>query len=152
MNKKTVAVIAAGAMVALALPASATPGSGVSGTVVARGTAVEKVKTRGNAPYDVVVQNLTIAPGGHTGWHTHPGIAVAVIKAGTLTIYDGDDASCIGHSYSAGEVYVDPGYGHIHLGRNESSTVALEIAVTYLDVPLNEGVRIDADDPGTCTF
>ncbi|GAA6525005.1 cupin domain-containing protein [Intrasporangium sp. DVR] len=152
MNKKTVAVIAAGAMLALALPASATPGSGVSGTVVARGTAVEKVKTRGNAPYDVVVQNLTIAPGGHTGWHTHPGIAVAVVKAGTLTIYESDDESCTGHDYTAGEVYVDPGYGHVHLGRNVSSDVTLEIAVTYLDVPVGEAVRIDAADPGNCSF
>jgi quercetin dioxygenase-like cupin family protein len=132
--------------------AVATPGSGASSTILARGLADEKVKTRGNEPYDVVVQQITIAPGGHTGWHTHPGSAVAVVKAGTLTIYDGDDSSCTAETFDAGEAYIDAGYGHVHIGRNEGS-VPLEILVTYLDVPAGGGpVRIDAANPGNCSF
>lgn len=132
--------------------AVATPGSGASGTILARGIATEKVKTRGNEPYDAVVQQIVIAPGGHTGWHTHPGIAIAVIKAGTLTIYDGDDRSCAPTTFTAGDTYIDPGYGHVHIGRNEG-TVPLEILVTYVDVPAGGGgVRIDASDPGNCSF
>ena len=130
----------------------ATPSSGVSATTLARGLAAEKVKTRGKKPYDVVTQQLVIAPGGQTGWHTHPGTAVAIVKAGTLTIYDGDDRSCSAHRFTAGDTYVDPGYGHVHNGRNEG-TVPLEIVVTYLDVPPGGGpVRIDARDPGNCSF
>ncbi|MGH2490027.1 MAG: hypothetical protein ACRDF9_00840, partial [Candidatus Limnocylindria bacterium] len=72
-----------------------TAGSGViSATVVARGTAGDKVKTRGNQAYDVVDQTVIIAAGGHTGWHTHPGMAIAVVKSGTLTIYHGHDRTC----------------------------------------------------------
>ena len=77
---------------------------------------------------------------------------MAVIKSGTLTIYDGDDASCTGRDYTAGQVYLDPGRGHVHFGRNLSVTVPLEIVVTYLDVPLGGGVREDAASPGNCPF
>jgi quercetin dioxygenase-like cupin family protein len=140
-----------GAAAVVAGIAVATPGSGASSTILARGLAVDKIKTRGNQPYDVVVQQITIAPGGHTGWHTHPGSAIAVIKAGTLTINDADDPSCTGRSYNAGDTYIDPGYGHVHIGRNEG-TVPLEIVVTYVDVPAAGGaVRIDAPDPGNCS-
>lgn len=47
---------------------------------------------------------------------------------------------------------IDPGYGHVHIGRNEGA-VTLEIVVTYVDVPAGgEPVRIDAADPGNCSF
>ena len=132
--------------------AVATTGSGATGTILARGVATDKVMTRGNQPFDVVAQEIVIQPGGHTGWHTHPGTAVAIIKAGALTIYDGDDRSCAPRTYHAGETYVDPGYGHVHIGRNEGS-VPLEILVTYVDVAAGGGpVRIDSANPGNCPF
>jgi quercetin dioxygenase-like cupin family protein len=143
--------LALGAGAVVAGVAVATPGSGASATNLARGLAEDKVKTRGNQPYDVVVQQISIAPGGHTGWHTHPGSAIAIVTAGTLTIYDADDPSCTARTYDAGQTYIDPGYGHVHIGRNEG-TVPLEIVVTYVDVPAGGGpVRIDASDPGTCS-
>lgn len=86
------------------------------------------------------------------GRHTHPGNAIAVVKSGTLTIYDGDDPSCTGRHFSAGQVYLDPGSGHVHLGRNESTRAPLEIVVTYLDFPLGGGVREDSENSGNCTF
>jgi mannose-6-phosphate isomerase-like protein (cupin superfamily) len=145
-----VALIAVVAL-AIAVPAAATPGSDITGPIIARGLADQKIKTRGNQPYDVVVQHITIQPGGYTGWHTHPGSAIAVVTTGTLTIYDADDATCTGRDFDAGEVYLDPGYGHVHLGRNEGTT-PLEIYVTYIDVPIGGGVREDAPDPGKCSF
>jgi quercetin dioxygenase-like cupin family protein len=151
MPKKRLILLLLGVVPVLAaVPALATSGSGASGTILARGMAVDKVVTRGHQPYDAVTQLITIAPGGNTGWHTHPGQAVAIVKSGTLTIYEGDDTSCEGRDYTAGQVYLDPGYGHVHIGRNEGDT-DLEIYVTYLDVPLGGGVRIDAADPGNCT-
>lgn len=136
--------------------AFATPGVGVSGTVLGQGLAMERVKTRGNQPYDVVVQSITIAAGGHTGWHTHPGIAVAIVKQGALTVYDADDPSCSPERYEAGDVYVDAGYGHVHIAFADADTET-EVLVTYLDVPPAEegeapAIRINADDPGNCAF
>jgi len=150
--KKALALALALAVVAVAAGiAVATPSGGVSASIVARGIAKEKVKTRGTEPYDAVTQQITIAPGGHTGWHTHPGNAIAIIKSGTLTVYEGDDPDCAPHAYNAGDVYIDPGHGHVHIGRNEG-TAPLEILVTYVDVPAGGGaVRIDQPNPGNCS-
>ena len=156
MSRKYLSVVVAAVVALVAVPAAATPGSGVDGPIVARGATADKVKSHSHGPYDVVVQHITIAPGGHTGWHTHPGNAIAVVKSGTLTIYDGDDTSCTGRPISAGQVYLDPGRGHVHIGRNETDKTlkpeTLEIVVTYLDVPVGGGVRQDAPSPGNCPF
>lgn len=148
--------IAVSAAIAIGLIGSevalGTAGSGVvAAPVIARGTGDEKVKTRGNQPYDVVVQRVTIAAGGHTGWHTHPGMAIVVVMSGTLTIYHADDRSCSPNVFTAGRVFVDEGYGAVHIGRNEGATT-LELSVTYLDVPIGQPFRIDAPRPGNCSF
>ena len=151
-TRKFLTIFAAAAAALTAIPADATPGSGAASTIVARGVTAEKIKSHSsNQPYDVVVQQITIDPGGKTGWHTHPGNAIAVVKSGTLTIYNGNDPSCTPHNYSAGQVYLDPGDGFVHLGRNETA-MPLEIVVTYLDVPPGGSVRVDAADPGTCAL
>jgi quercetin dioxygenase-like cupin family protein len=135
--------------------AVATPGSGiVSAPVLARGTLDGhfKIKLRDSSNRgDVVVQQVTLAPGGSTGWHTHPGPAVVVIKSGSFTLYDSDDPTCTGTTYSAGKVFIDSGYGHAHIGRNEDS-INTELYVTFLDVPVGQAPRIDAPDPGNCPF
>jgi len=98
----------------------------------------------------VVVQN-TFDPGGSTGWHTHPGPAYIVVTQGTLTLYDGDDPTCTPHTVTAGTGFLDPGFGHVHIARNEGTTPATAIA-TYLNVPPGGSPRIDAPAPGNCPF
>ena len=49
-------------------------------------------KTKGLS--DVYVQNNVWAPGGSTGWHTHPGHSLIIVTAGTVTTYEGDDPKC----------------------------------------------------------
>jgi quercetin dioxygenase-like cupin family protein len=53
-------------------------------------------------PSEVVAQQITLAPGGHTGWHTHPGPAVLVVKSGAMTLTMADRA-CSTHNYSTDE-------------------------------------------------
>jgi len=43
---------------------------------------------------DVYVTTNVVEPGGTSGWHTHPGPRVVVVKSGTATLYDGDDPTC----------------------------------------------------------
>ena len=135
--------------------AIATPGSGVVfSEIVGRGTLAPHFKIRlrdSSRPGDVLVQRITIAPGGYTGWHTHPGPAVVIVKSGALTLYDSDDPNCTPTLYAAGQVFVDGGYGHVHFGRNEGATNT-ELVVTYLDVPPGAAPREDAPDPGNCSF
>ncbi len=50
------------------------------------------------------------------------------------------------------QAFVDRGYGHVHMGRNESQTENVEIIATFLDVPVGVATRIDAPNPGNCPF
>lgn len=146
----------------------ATPGSGVlSATVVARGTFADptdikfKVDSGGqeviHAPgaQQTVVQQISIGPGGHTGWHSHPGPVVVVVTAGTLSFYSSEDPTCTPRTYGAGQAFIDRGQGHVHIARNESTTDSLVLWATYFDVPPPPpatNFRIDAPAPGNCPF
>jgi quercetin dioxygenase-like cupin family protein len=99
---------------------------------------------------DVYVQSNVWAPGGSTGWHSHPGHSLIVVTAGTVTDYEGHDPDCKPHVYKAGMGFVDPGGGHIHILRNEGEVEAQTIAVQF--IPADAERRIDVADPGNCHF
>jgi quercetin dioxygenase-like cupin family protein len=162
------AVIITAAVTALAGAVLATPGSGTTGVVAARAAFADIVdlkfsirddyRGRDNIQVrnagDTVMQQITFAPGGFSGWHSHPGPAVVLIRSGELTFYDGDDESCSGRTFSAGQASIDPGQGHVHFAVNQGTTPA-EVWVTYFDVPPGTGsmgVRDDAPAPGNCPF
>lgn len=142
----------------------ATPASGVVGTILARAGFVDQVDIKlkvqeGNrqeiiqvrGAQDTVMQQIVISPGGSTGWHSHPGPAIVLVKAGELTLFSSEDPTCTGRTYTAGQAFVDSGQGHVHIARNLTQNPT-ELWVTYLDVPPGESVRIDAADPGICGF
>lgn len=149
----------------LAGAALATPGSGVlTAMVFARGTFADptdikfKVDAGGeeviHAPdaRETVMQQIVIGPGGHTGWHSHPGPVVVIVRAGALTFYSSEDPGCTPRTYSAGQTFIDRGQGHVHIARNLSTTENLELWATYFDVPPGGAFRIDAPNPGNCPF
>jgi hypothetical protein len=106
-------------------------------------------KTKG--PSDLYVQSNVWAPGGSTGWHTHPGHSLIVVTAGTLTAYHADDPDCTPHVYTVGMGFVDEGGDHVHLIRNEDALdEARNIAVQL--IPSGATRRIDAPAPVTCGF
>lgn len=158
-------VIAAAVPAVLAGAALATPGFGIlSAPVLARASFVDPVDIKfkvGGLDADIihvrdaqetVMQQIVIGPGGHTGWHSHPGPAVVLIKSGELTLYSSDDPTCTGRTYTAGQAFVDSGQGHVHIARNLSQTQNTEVLVTYFDVPVGGLFRIDAANPGICSF
>jgi quercetin dioxygenase-like cupin family protein len=157
--------VAIAAVAGLQGGALATPGSGVvSATVKARAAFADptdiKLKVEGlgqeviHAPdaQETVVQEIVIGPGGHTGWHSHPGPVVVLVKSGALTFYDGDDPGCTPRRYEAGQAFIDRGQGHVHIARNLSTTDNLELWATYFDVPPGGAFRLDVPDPGNCAF
>jgi quercetin dioxygenase-like cupin family protein len=138
----------------------ATPSSGFS-SITSTASAVPEfaLKTLGNVhqvristkgPSDVHVTTNVVLPGGTSGWHTHPGPSIVVVKSGTATLYDGDDPSCTPQVYEAGSAFIDRGGGHVHVLRNENS-VNLE-TVAFQIVPAGATRRIDAPNPGYCGF
>jgi quercetin dioxygenase-like cupin family protein len=152
-------LLLAGALIAtiLAGNALATAPSGLVREILARATLApfhvqsNDVKLHAKDRADVVTQRVTLDPGGDTGWHTHFGPGIILVKSGTITLYHGDDPTCTGQRYSAGEGFVEPG-NDIHIGRNESATTPVEIIATYLNVPIGGSVAESVDRPGNCPF
>lgn len=160
-SKWTLAVVVG--LVGLAATAGvvlATPGSGFTAAQQWKGVFDEidvkaetdsyelELKTKGVS--DVYVTRNAIAVGGHSGWHTHPGPSLIIVTVGEIMAYDGDDPTCTPKRYRAGEGFVDPGNGHVHLLRNESGAPAETVAVQFL--PQGATRRIDAPAPGNCGF
>ena len=108
-----------------------------------------KLQTKGLS--DLYIQSNVWAPGGSTGWHTHPGPSLIIVTAGTVTGYEGDDPSCTPHVYAQGMGFVDPGGGHVHVLRNEDSTIEARTIAVQL-IPAAATRRIDAPAPGNCPF
>lgn len=99
---------------------------------------------------DVVMRELTIAPGGDSGWHFHPGPTYVIVAAGTLSNYEASDPTCTAQTFAAGSGFVEPP-GDVHLARNEGSS-NLVAFVTFTDVPVGGAFRLDAPNPGNCPF
>jgi quercetin dioxygenase-like cupin family protein len=99
---------------------------------------------------DVYVQNNVWAPGGSTGWHSHPGHSLIIVTVGSVTAYEGNDPDCKPTVYTAGMGFVDPGGDHVHNLRNEGSVEARTITVQL--IPADAMRRIDAASPGNCPF
>ena len=165
-NRRLVSAVVAAAATALASSVLATQGSGTTGVVAARAAFADIVdlkfsirddyRGRDNIQVrnagDTVMQQITFEPGGYSGWHSHPGPAVVLVASGQLTFYDGDDESCSGRTFSAGQALIDPGQGHVHFAVNQGS-IPTVVWVTYFDVPPGTGgmgVRVDAPAPGNC--
>src|SRR5438876_689337 len=73
MTRGLVVATSAFLLVGITVAASATPGTGVSDTILAKGTSPEGIVVSGRGNTDVTVRQITIAPGGSTGWHYHEG-------------------------------------------------------------------------------
>jgi len=162
-TKHIVIPVAAGIAATVAAVVLADPATGVVGTVMARAGFIDPVdiklkvgdqqKEVIHVPHagDTVMQRIVFAPGGQSGWHSHPGPAIVLVARGELTLYSSDDPSCVGRHIGLGQGFVDEGQGHVHLARNLSGQET-EVWVTYLDVPPGGGPRLDAADPGFCPF
>lgn len=144
MRSGTRVRIGAAGIVATALglvpaPAYATASSGVSATIVAQRTVDGK---------DYVLREITIQPGGSTGWHYHDGTLYALVKSGVLTHTNADCTTT--QTYRGHDTFIEPrGIMNIHIGRN-LGTAPVVLDVLYVD-PAGSPLSEDAPNPG-CTF
>ncbi len=99
---------------------------------------------------DVYVQSNVWAPGGSTGWHSHPGHSLIIVTAGAVTDYEGHDPDCKPHVYKTGTAFVDPGGDHVHILRDEGAVEAKTVVVQL--IPAGAARRIEVADPGNCHF
>ncbi len=144
-----------------AAPANSTPASGFSAAQQWKGvyptldikgekTGQWDVKLTTKDSSDLYVVRNSIAIGGQSGWHRHPGPSLITVTVGEIVAYDSDDPLCSPKRYATGEGFVDSG-DHAHLLRNESGAVAETVAVQFLPAGATQR-RIDADAPNNCNF
>ena len=98
---------------------------------------------------DTAYQELRIAPGGKTGWHTHPGPTFVAVAQGEGTLYHGM-SGCPAHKYGAGAGFMQP-QTEVHNMRNEGST-PLVLHAFYALPPgtSNAAIRVDQPQPAEC--
>jgi hypothetical protein len=154
------ALLALAALAAFVAVTNASPPSGVTPTILARGSYDEfKVKSvagspvefeaKAKSPIDVVVRRHDYGVGSSTGWHTHPGPVFITVTQGELTYYEYDDPTCAPHVVSAGHGFVDDARGHIV--RNESGLPAQDVSVII--APVGAAFRGELSAPGPyCGF
>lgn len=147
-----------------ALVPSFTAGSGSSSTLLGRATFGDptsrklkvkritgdwEIEVEAEPALDLAVQSIVFQAGGQSGWHRHPGPVFIQVVSGTMTFYESDDPTCTPIVRTAGQGYLDLGE-HAHIARNETATPAQNV-VTYL-APPGAALRIDAPNPGNCSF
>lgn len=128
-------------------PSGVTPEAHVLGAQLAGGvkTNADGVKLQTKVPTDVSVLTLTVDPGGTTGWHSHPGLAVISVAEGTGKLYFAD---CSSRTYSAGQAFVEDGDDAPTVFRNEGTSPVVLI-VTFI-APRRADIIRDEPAPAGC--
>jgi quercetin dioxygenase-like cupin family protein len=121
------------ASTALSAPALATPGVNIDAVVISQAT-VNGV--------DYVTKEITIQPGGSTGWHYHDGRTFGVVREGTLTRTMEDCSEVV----SPTGVGVTEESGHVHVGRNLGPVPAVLWVVRI--APVGTPWSVDVPSPG----
>jgi quercetin dioxygenase-like cupin family protein len=97
---------------------------------------------------DYITREITIQPGGSTGWHYHDGRVFGVVREGTLT-HNIADCSVDG-VWAAGTPVTEPsGPDHVHIGRNLGPGPVV-LWVDYIQ-PAGTPLSVEVADPG-CGF
>jgi quercetin dioxygenase-like cupin family protein len=130
----------------------ATPASGVTPQILGQATLdpfhiqTPDFKVHSKKVTDLIVQQVTFDEGGHTGWHSHPGMPVLLVKEGhiALTLADG----CTTQVYGPGEGFVEHP-GEVMIARNAGGPGEKAVTiVSFLANPAGVPARTDEADPG----
>lgn len=140
----------------LAGGSSYTLGSGVTPTIIARGNLGAfhlqskfegyDIELKSHDDTDIQVRSAVALPGSYSGWHTHPGPVLLVVKTGALTVYDANDPACKATVHPAGTAFFEGTTPHNV--RNEGS-ITVEYGTVFF-VPAGGPTRIEADFPPNC--
>jgi hypothetical protein len=140
---------------------AATPAVYLTNVALGRGTDQSAGSLKLQQGTDIVMAQITVLPGGSSGWHSHPGGAIVVIKQGDLTRYrrglddtrgNEDDRSngsqCEITHFTAGQAFIEQP-GEVDQVVN-TGTIPYVAFVTFPRGPVGGATRIDQPDPGVC--
>ena len=151
MRHKRLIVFCAMPLLAIAVALATPPAGIIFNNILSMGVASDNLdeklkiddwklslKTKGAS--DFYIQDIAIAPGGYSGWHTHPGIFVGTILTGSIDFYD---ENCNLRTFTAGQVWTEN--DQLHAIANHG-TVDARAQFSYL-VKHGEPRRIDQPAP-----
>ena len=154
---KRIIIVLAGflflAPLTLAGVAQATAPSGVTSTTLGRISLGPYHQTSAGFkifakdPTDTVVTTTTIAPGGSTGWHSHPGPVLVQVVSGAVTLRHAAHGRCLSEVVRAGHGFFETP-GAVHNAANQR----LQPAVVYATFVLPPGAppEVSAPIPAPC--
>jgi quercetin dioxygenase-like cupin family protein len=93
-----------------------------------------------SGPTAFIVQDVSYFPGGHTGWHSHPGILLVTVTEGSIEWYN---SNCEKTVYNVGDSLTEN--TETHYFRNVGSANA-RVMVTYV-LAKGQPRRIDQPAP-----
>jgi quercetin dioxygenase-like cupin family protein len=136
MMRRTILLVAVGVSVLAVFvgAALATQPKGVTPTPLSRATlgkfeaennSIEVESQRTSA--DFALAKVVIEPGGTTGWHHHPGVALVSVNSGVVTEYD---KNCNKSVFKAGEGFFETN-GEVHVVHNQGKADAV-LYVTFI--------------------
>ena len=101
-----------------------------------------RISIRTKGPSDILQTKIVVQPGGDTGWHSHPGPVIVVVKSGTITEYH--ENGCV-TTHHEGSVFFES-EGEVHRAVNDG-TIPSEAYATFL-IPHGSQPIMPALDPG----
>jgi quercetin dioxygenase-like cupin family protein len=116
--------------------AFATPSVGTDAVTISRST-VDGI--------DYITREITIQPGGSTGWHYHDGRVFGVVREGTLT-RTLQNCQVDGIFPAGSPVTEASGPDHVHIGRN-LEPIPLVMWVSYIEAA-GTPPAVEVPDPG----
>src|SRR6476620_5298371 len=119
----------------LCATASATPSENADAVIISQATV---------AGVDYITREITIQPGGSTGWHYPDGRVLGVVREGTLT--PTMRGCSVVASPEGAAVTEDSGSDHTHIGRNRGAW-PLVLWVDHIQ-PAGTPLAVDVRDPG----
>lgn len=155
---RTISLLLLSAGLALGAKVWATPSFGfLTNETLASGVSAEGIsghmQINGNpngsvAPWQLQLQvqgdtdyywhHIVLAPGGYSGWHSHPGLLIAAVKSGQIDFYN---SHCEKHTIQAGQVYTEDDEVHAIVN---TGTADADLYLTFL---VKHGAPRRRDEP-----
>jgi len=108
-------------------------------------SAEQQIHIQSKGPNDVLQAELVFQPGGDTGWHTHPGPVIVVVKTGALTETHRNGCVTV---HPAGSVFFESA-GEVHRAVNQTGAVT-EVFATFISPAGAPPLQPTGDPGGTC--
>ena len=105
-----------------------------------------RIKFETKDPTTVVQQSITWHAGDSSGWHSHPGFVLVVVKSGPLYY---ETADCVTHTYASGQMFIESGSDPARVVQPAGASDAT-IYETYV-IPADRPARVDAQAPSCGT-